>query len=143
MARARAARAPNRSKLCDDNDVLHIHSPVFRVMRMEELTASDWRCLCEAAVCAKYLSVDPSTIGSSKEGDDVCDIVWLAEPLERSHAADLLDLICGLAVEKELGCDRPGGDGIDSDLVATKLVGKNLDEPLDACLGGDVRAVGG
>src|SRR6202035_5408572 len=72
-----------------------------------------------------------------------CDIVWLAEPLQGSHAADLLDLLFGLAIEKELGSDRSRGDGVDGDLVSAKLVGEDVNEALDACLGGDVRTVGG
>ena len=64
----------------------------------------DWGdvgCLCEAAVCAEYLSVYPSAVGTSEEGDDACDVVWLADALEWRHAADLLDLLFGLAVEEE------------------------------------------
>jgi hypothetical protein len=37
---------------------------------MKRITASDVCRLCEAAVCAKYLSVDPSAIGAGKDGDD-------------------------------------------------------------------------
>ena len=107
------------------------------------MTASDVCRLCEAAVCAKHLRVDPSAIGSGKEGDDVCDIVWLAEPLERRHAADLLDLLFRLAVQKELRPYRSRCNGVDRDLVSAKLVGENMDEAFNACLGGDIGTVGG
>src|SRR5271167_797459 len=106
------------------------------------LRASDGCCLGEATVCPKYLSVDPSAIGSGKEGDDVCDIVWLTEPLKRRHATDLLDLLFRLAVQKELRPYRSRCNGVDRDLVSTKLVGEDMDKAFDACLGGDVRAVG-
>src|SRR6202012_3507831 len=56
--------------------------------------------------------------------------------------ADLLDLFFGLAVQKELRSDRPGRNRVDRNLVSAKLVGENMDETFNACLGGNVRAVG-
>jgi hypothetical protein len=99
--------------------------------------------LCEAAVRAEHLSVDPSTIGPSKERHDICDIVRLTEAFEWCHAADLLDLFFSLAVQEELGTYRSGRDGVDSDLVSAKLVGENMDEAFDTRLGGDIGAIGG
>src|ERR1700733_926102 len=106
------------------------------------LRASDGCCLGEATVCPKYLSVEPSAIGSGQEGDDVCDIVWLTEPLKRRHAADLLDLLFRLAVQKEFRPDRSRCNGVDCNLVSAKLVGEDVDEAFDTCLGGDVGTVG-
>src|SRR5271163_1220750 len=111
-------------------------------MEMEGIPASDVCRLCEAAVCAKYLSVDPSAIGSGKERDDTGDIVWLAEPLERCHATDLLDLLFRLAVQKELRPDRSRCNRVDRNLVSAKLVGENMDEAFNTSLGGDIGAVG-
>src|SRR6202041_2807531 len=106
------------------------------------LGAGDVCHLCEAAICAKHLRVDPSAIGSGQEGDDSGDIIWLAEPLERRHAADLLDLLFSLAVQEELRPYRSRCNGVDRNLVSAKLVGEDVDEAFDTCLGGDVRAVG-
>ncbi len=66
------------------------------------------RFLCEATVCAKNLCVDPSAIGSGKEGDDACDIVWLAEAFEWRPAADLLNLFFSLAIRKSSVPTGPG-----------------------------------
>src|ERR1700733_2002822 len=99
--------------------------------------------LCEAAICAKHLSVDPAAIGSGKEGDDVCDIVRLTEAFEWRHVADLFDLLFRLAFQKKLCANRARCNGVDRNLVSAKLVGKNMDEAFDARLGSDVRAVGG
>src|ERR1700735_5186734 len=104
-------------------------------MEMEGIPASDVRTSCEAAVCAKYLSVDPSAIGSGKKEDNVGDIIRLSEPLERCHAADLLDLLFGLAVQKEFRPDRPRCNRVDRNLLSAKLVGDNMDEVFDARLG--------
>jgi hypothetical protein len=100
-------------------------------------------CLCEAAVCTKHLRVDPSPIGAGKEGNDACDIVGLTEPLERRHAADLFDLLFRLAVEEELRPYRSRCNGVDGNLVSAKLIGEDVDKAFNACLGSDVRAVGG
>src|ERR1700733_5900902 len=97
---------------------------------------------CGGSVCAKHLRVDPSAIGSGQEGDDSGDIIWLAEPLERRHAADLLDLLFSLAVQEELRPYRSRCNGIDCNLVSAKLVGEDVDEAFDTCLGGDVGTVG-
>src|SRR3984957_10725668 len=134
---AKAARSS-----CDDDDVLHVASPVPWVMGMEGMTEDDVCCLCEAAVGAKHLRVDPSAVGPGKKGDDVCDIVGLTEPLKGRHAADLFDLLFSLAVQEELRPYRSGGNAVNRDLVSAKLVGKDVDKAFDACLGGDVRAVG-
>ena len=99
-------------------------------------------CLCEATVCAKHLRVDPFAVGPSKKGDDVCDIVGLTEPLKRRHAADLFDLLFSLAVQEKLRPYRSRCNGVDRNLVSAKLVGEDMDKAFDACLGGDVRAVG-
>jgi hypothetical protein len=72
------------------------------------MTEDDVCCLCEAAVCAKHLRVDPSAVGSGKKRDDVGDIVGLTKPLKWRHAADLFDLLFSLAVQEEL---RPTGPG--------------------------------
>src|ERR1700723_3070576 len=106
------------------------------------LGAGDVCHLCEAAICAKHLRVDPSAIGSGQEGDDSGDIIWLAEPLERRHAADLLDLLFSLAVQEELRPYRSRCNGVDRNLVSAKLVGEDVDEAFDTCLGGDVGTVG-
>src|ERR1700722_8393602 len=110
---------------------------------MEGMTGGGVCRLCEAAVGAKYLSIDPSAIGPGKKGDDVCDIVGLTEPLKRRHAADLFDLLFRLAVQEELRPYRSRCNGVDCNLVSAKLVGEDVDEAFDACLGGDVRTVGG
>src|ERR1700678_98904 len=110
---------------------------------MEGRTASEVCCLCEATVCAKYLRVDPSTIGAGKEGDDVCDIVRLTETLKRRHAADLFDLLFSLAVQEEFGPNRSRCNRVDRNFVPAKLVGEDMDEAFDAGLGGDVGPVGG
>ena len=97
----------------------------------------DWDdvcCLCEAAVCAKHLRVDPSAVGPGKKGDDVCDIVGLTEPLKRRHAADLFDLLFSLAVQEELSPYRSRCNGVDRNLVSAKLVGEDMDKAFDACL---------
>src|SRR5580698_11315410 len=112
-------------------------------MRVEGIRGDDLSCLCEAAVCAKHLRIDPSAIGPSQKGDDICDIVGLTKPLKRRHAADLLDLFFRLAIQEKLRSYRSGCDGIDRDLVSAKLVGENMDQAFNACLGGDVRAVCG
>src|ERR1700722_17212278 len=135
---AKAARSS-----CDDDDVLHLDSPVLRVMGMEGMTGDDVCCLCEATVCAKHLRVDPSAVGSGKKRDDVGDIVGLTEPLKRRHAGDLFDLLFSLAVKEELRPYRSRCNGVDRNLVSAKLVGEDMDKAFDACLGGDVRAVGG
>jgi hypothetical protein len=135
---AKAARSS-----CDDNDIFHISILLFFSYGNEGIPAGDVCRLCEAAVCAKHLRVDPSAIGSGKEGDNVCDIVRLAESLERCHATDLLDLLFRLAVQKELRPDRSRCNRVDRNLVSAKLVGENMDEAFNACFGCDVRAVGG
>src|ERR1700693_6524270 len=99
--------------------------------------------LCKAAVCVKHLRIDPSTIGSGEEGDDARDIVWLAEAFKWRHAADLFDLLFGLALQEEFGSDGSRRNGVDCNFVSAKLVGQNVDEAFDACLGGDVGAVSG
>src|SRR5271170_3651601 len=109
---------------------------------MEGMTGDDVCCLCEAAVCAKDLRVDPSAVGPGKKGDDVCDIVGLTEPLKRRHAADLFDLLFRLAVQEELSPYRSRRNGVDRNLVSAKLIGEDMDKALDACLRRDVRAVG-
>jgi hypothetical protein len=106
------------------------------------MTGDDVSCLCEATVGAEHLRVDPSAIGSGKKGDDVCDIGGLTEPLKRRHAADLLDLLFRLAVHEEFRPYRSRCNGVDRNLVSAKLVGEDMDKAFDACLGGDVRAVG-
>ena len=67
----------------------------------------------------------------------------VTEPLKWRHAADLLDLLVGLAVQEKLRPYRPRCDGVDGNLVSAKLVGEDVDEAFDACLGSNVRAVGG
>src|SRR5271163_5041029 len=69
-------------------------------------------------------------------------IVGLTEPLKRRHAADLFDLLFSLAVQEELRPYRSRCNGVDRNLVSAKLVGEDMDKAFDACLGGDVRAVG-
>src|ERR1700722_11142382 len=99
------------------------------------MTSAD---LCEAAVCAKHLRVDPSAVGPGKKGDDVCDIAGLTEPLQRRHAAGLFDLLLGLAVQEELRPNRSRCNGVDGNLVSAKLVRKDMDKSLDACFGSDI-----
>src|ERR1700734_1239292 len=111
-------------------------------MGMEGLIVSEVCCLCEAPVWPKPLRVDPSAGEPGKKGDDVCDIVGLTEPLKRRHAAELFDLLFRLAVQEELRPYRPRCNGVDRNLVSAKLVGEDMDKAFDACLGGDVRAVG-
>ena len=96
----------------------------------------------EAAVCAKHLRVDPSAVGPGKKGDDVCDIVGLTEPLKGGHAADLFDLLFSLAVQEEFRPYRSRCNGVDRNFVSAKLVGEDMDKAFDACLGGDIGAVG-
>ena len=127
---------------CDEDNVFHIDSPVLRVTGMEGMTGGDVCSLCEATVCAKHLGVDPSAVGPGEKGDDVCDIVGMTETLKRRHVADLFDLLFSLAVQEELRPYRSRCNGVDRNLVSTKLVGENMDEAFDACLGGDVRAIG-
>ncbi len=99
--------------------------------------------LCEASVCAEYLSVDPSAVRTGEEGDDAGNIVGLTEPLEGSHATDLLNLFFRLAVEKKLGGNGSGGNGVDGDFMSAKLICEDVDEAFNTCFGGDVWAVGG
>src|ERR1700735_4506204 len=143
MARARAARAPKP-----------LEAPVMTMMFFISILLffglwngrDDWDdvCgLCEATVCAKHLRVDPSAVRPGKKGDDVCDVVGLTEPLQRRHAADLFDLLFSLAVQEELRPYRSRCNGVDRNLVPAKLVGEDMDEAFDACLGGDVWTVGG
>src|ERR1700722_20415053 len=73
--------------------------------------------LCEAAVRAKHLRVDPSAIGPGKERDGACDIVWLTEAFEWRQAADLFDLLFGLAVQEELRTYRSRCNGVDGNFV--------------------------
>src|ERR1700722_12507709 len=110
---------------------------------MKAMTGDDVRCLCEAAVCAQHLRIDPSAIGPGKKGNYVRDIVGLAEPLERRHAADLFDLVFSFAVQEELRSYRSRCNGVHRDLVSAKLVGEDVDESFDACFGGDIGAVAG
>jgi hypothetical protein len=101
------------------------------------------RFLCEATVCAKNLRVDPSPIGAGKEGDDACDIVWLAEAFEWGHAADLLNLFFCLAIQEKFRPHRPRCNGVDRNLVSAKLVSEDVDEAFNARLGGDIGTIGG
>src|ERR1700733_1050957 len=145
MARARAARAPKPLEA----PVMTI-TFLISILLLTSLDVREWNdcvramlCrLCEAAVCAKHLRVDPSAVGPGEKGDDVRDIVWLTEPLKRRHAADLFDLVFSLAVQEELRPDRSRCNGVHRDLVSAKLVGENMDEAFNARFGGDVRAVG-
>src|SRR6202041_2339249 len=52
------------------------------------------------------------------------------------------DLLFSLAVQEELRLYRSRCKGVDRDLVSAKLVGEDMDKAFDACLRGDVRAVG-
>jgi len=106
------------------------------------MTGDNVCCLCEATVCAKHLGADPSAVGTGKKGDDVCNIIGLAEPLKRRHAADLFDLLFSLALQEELRPYRSRCNGVDRNLVSAKLVGEDMDKAFDARLGGNVRAVG-
>ena len=74
----------------------------FGLWEWKDMTGDDVCCLCETAVCANDLGVDPPAIGSGEEGDDACDIVGRTEPLKRCHAADLFDLLFSLTVQEEL-----------------------------------------
>src|SRR6202161_3608956 len=144
MARARAARAPKPLEAPVMTMMFFISILLFFGLR--EGKGRDDRddvcCLCEATVCAKHLGVDPSAVGPGKKGDDVCDIVGLTQSLQRRHAADLFDLLFRLALQEELRPYRSRGNGVDRNLVSAKLVGEDVDKAFDACLGGDVRAVG-
>jgi hypothetical protein len=71
------------------------------------------------------------------------NIVGLAEAFEWRHAADLLDLLFRLAAQEKFRPYRPRCDCVDRNFVSAKLVGEDMDEAFDACLGGDVGAVGG
>src|SRR4029453_328574 len=64
------------------------------------------RALGEAAVGAQHLPVDPAAAGAGQERDRVRDVLGLAQTLERSQLAELIDLGVGLAFEKELGPHR-------------------------------------
>src|ERR1700678_2678090 len=107
---------------------------------MGSIRAGGADLLCEAAVCAKHLRIDPPTVGSGKEGDDACDIVWLAEACQWGHAGDLFDLLFGLAVQEEFGSDGSRCNGVDRNFVSPKLVGQDVDQAFDARLGGNVGA---
>src|ERR1700733_5043377 len=101
------------------------------------------RFLCEAAVCAKYLRVHPSAIRSGKEGDNACDIVWLAEAFQRRQLTKLSDLLFCLVAKEKFCRDRSGGDRIHRDFVSAEFICKHMHQAFNACLGSDIGAVGG
>jgi hypothetical protein len=54
----------------------------------------------DAAISAQHSTVDSGTVGASEEGDGICDIFRLAEPLQRSELGEPVDYFLRLAVEE-------------------------------------------
>ena len=71
--------------------------------------------LHQAAIGAEHLAVDPSAIGTNKEGHDGGNIIWRSDALHRAHLGHALDQFWRFAGEEEVGRDRPRSDGIDRD----------------------------
>ena len=66
----------------------------------------------------------------------------LAETFQRRHLGQLVDHLLRLAVEEELGRDRPGRDRVDGDVSSAQLLGEDAGHGLDRGLGGGIDAVG-
>src|SRR5438309_4110264 len=97
----------------------------------------------KAAIGPDHLRVHPAARGASQERDNVGDVFWPREALERRKPTELLDLCLGLALQKQLRRHRAGRDRVDGDLAAVQFVGEHWNKALHAGFRGDVRAVAG
>src|ERR1700677_2176916 len=82
MASARAARAPKPLEAPVMTITFFMSILLLSLLDLRErkdCVASDGCRLCEAAVCAKHLRVNPPAIGANEEGNNPCDIVRLTD----------------------------------------------------------------
>ena len=96
----------------------------------------------DPAVGPQRLAVDPGAVRAHEEGDDVGDVLGLAESFQRRHLGQPIDRLLRLAVEELFGCGRSGRDGVDGDVPTAKLLGKDAGHSLDRSLGGGIDAIG-
>jgi hypothetical protein len=97
--------------------------------------------LRKATVGAQDLTVDPSAVRAGKERHHVGNVFRLAKAFERSLFAQLFNLRICLTSEEQLRRYWARGYGVYCDIATPQLIGKHVDQPLNACLGSDIRTI--
>ena len=72
--------------------------------------------LNQTAIGAQDLPVDPSGRRADQEGDDVGNVLRLAEAFQWRHPGEGLDLLFAFAVQEQLSGDRAWSDCVDGDV---------------------------
>ena len=90
---------------------------------------------------AQDLTVDPATARAGKERHKIGDVFRLAEAFQQGSLRRLFNLRFCLTSEKQLSRHWARGNGVYGDIATPQLIGKHA-QPLSACLGSDIGAIG-